>query len=43
MVAWKVIQYGKWIDTVYYLPDCDANYVLFCESQYDTSIHVEKL
>jgi hypothetical protein len=27
MVAWDVYLGRKWVDTVYYTPDCDAEYV----------------
>ena len=41
--AWKVICGDVWIDTVFYKSDCDAKYVLMCESKYDSNIRVERV
>ena len=45
MQPWDVILNGKVIDTVYYLPDCDAEYVrrrLIDHDGYDSNISVRK-
>lgn len=41
--AWDVFNNGKWIDTVFYTPNCDAEYVLTSlinHDGYDPSIQV---
>jgi hypothetical protein len=43
MTAWKVLENGVWIDTVHYLNDCDADYVLRCEANYGDNVTVERL
>ena len=43
MICWRVYLGTKWIDTVYYTPDCDAEYVrdtLINHDGYNPSIQV---
>lgn len=46
MNSWDVYNYkGKWIDTVFYTTDCDAQYVLkslIDHDGYDSGIQVSK-
>lgn len=43
LIGWKVLRAGVWIDTVYYRAECDAEYVLFCETQYEKGLTVERV
>ena len=41
--AWDVYNNGKWIDTVFYTPSCNAKYVLnslIDHDGYDSSIQI---
>jgi hypothetical protein len=43
MKAWKVYIGSKWIDTVFFMPNCDAEYVrksLINHDGYDSRIRV---
>lgn len=45
-VAWNVYLHGKRIDTVFYSPDCDADYVrrgLINHDGYDPAIVVRRV
>ena len=44
-IGWNVYLNGTWIDTVFYTPDCDAEYVrqsLINHDGYDFRIQVKK-
>lgn len=35
MYAWNVYLHGKWIDTVFFMKDCDADYVYHALVEHD--------